>query len=157
MGFFFGNVSLALVWVFLTGEFNATNFVIGLLLGYGLMRLTQRTFASQQYIFKVKLVLRFLGFFLWELLVANLQVAWLVLRPRQDFNPAIVAIPLDAHTDIEITLLSNLITLTPGSLSLDLSSSGRVLYVHGIHVDDEQAFIHKIKSGLEAQTLEVTR
>ncbi|MBK9050145.1 MAG: Na+/H+ antiporter subunit E [Chloroflexi bacterium] len=157
MSFFTGNIGLALVWMFLTGEFSAANFVMGVILGYGLMLLTRRTFASERYIQKVNGVIRFLGFFLYELLTANIQVAKMVLRPQLNIKPGIVAVPLDVRTDAEITLLSNLITLTPGSLSLELSPNGQLLYVHGIYVDDEQEFIRRIKSGLEARTLEVTR
>lgn len=81
----------------------------------------------------------------------------MVLRPQLNIKPGIVAIPLDVRSDAEITLLSNLITLTPGSLSLELSHNQQILFVHGISVDDEQEFVQKIKSGLEARTLEITR
>jgi multicomponent Na+:H+ antiporter subunit E len=157
MRFFAGNLGLALVWMFLTGEFSGTNFVMGVVLGYGVMFLTQRTFASDRYIQKVNGVIRFLGFFLFELIAANIQVAKMVLRPQLNIKPGIVALPLDVRSDAEITLLSNLITLTPGSLSLELSHNQQILYVHGIYVDDEQEFIRKVKTGLEARTLEITR
>ena len=157
MRFFAGNLGLALVWMFLTGEFSGINFMMGVILGYGVMFLTQRTFASDRYIQKVNGVIRFLGFFLFELITANIQVAKMVLRPQLNIKPGIVAIPLDVRSDAEITLLSNLITLTPGSLSLELSHNQQILFVHGISVDDEQEFVQKIKSGLEARTLEITR
>jgi multicomponent Na+:H+ antiporter subunit E len=72
-------------------------------------------------------------------------------------RPAIIAIPLDARTDVEITLLSNLIALTPGSLGLDVSDDRSVLYVHGMFVDDPEAFCREIKDGLERRLLELLR
>jgi multicomponent Na+:H+ antiporter subunit E len=72
-------------------------------------------------------------------------------------RPAIIAIPLDARTDLEITLLSNLIALTPGSLGLDVSDDRSVLYVHGMFVDDPDAFCRDIKDHLERRLLELLR
>jgi multicomponent Na+:H+ antiporter subunit E len=72
-------------------------------------------------------------------------------------RPAIIAIRLDARTDVEITLLSNLIALTPGSLGLDVSDDHSVLYVHGMFVDDPEAFRRSIKHGLERRLLELLR
>lgn len=73
--------------------------------------------------------------------------------------PGVVAIPLDARTDVEITLLANLITLTPGSVSLDLSEDRRVLYVHAMYIDggDVEAYRRSIKEGLERRVLELLR
>jgi multicomponent Na+:H+ antiporter subunit E len=68
-----------------------------------------------------------------------------------------VAIPLDARTDTEITLLANLITLTPGSVSLDVSSDRRFLYLHAMYIDDLEEFRRSIKDTLEHRVLEVLR
>jgi multicomponent Na+:H+ antiporter subunit E len=70
-------------------------------------------------------------------------------------RPAIVAIPLDLRGDLEITLLANLITLTPGTLSLDVSSDKRVLYVHSMYVTDIAAFRSEIKNGFEKRVKEL--
>ena len=86
---------------------------------------------------------------------ANLRVAIEVLTPQQRMRPAIVAIPLDVRRDFEITLLANLITLTPGTLSLDVSSDKRVLYVHSMYVDDIDAFRREIKNGFERRVKEL--
>jgi multicomponent Na+:H+ antiporter subunit E len=74
-------------------------------------------------------------------------------------RPGVVAIPLDVQTDAEITLLANLITLTPGTLSLDVSTDRRVLYIHVMYIDndDVEAVRRKIKEGFERRVLEVLR
>jgi multicomponent Na+:H+ antiporter subunit E len=68
-----------------------------------------------------------------------------------------VAIPLDVETDVEITLLANLITLTPGTLSMDISDDRKVLYVHAMYVDDPEALRAEIKNGFERRVLEMLR
>jgi multicomponent Na+:H+ antiporter subunit E len=72
-------------------------------------------------------------------------------------RPAILAIPLDVKTDLEITTLANLITLTPGTLSLDVSSDRKVLYIHAVYVHDVPAFKKYIKDSLERRVREVLR
>jgi multicomponent Na+:H+ antiporter subunit E len=88
-------------------------------------------------------------FFAWQLLVANLKVAADVIRPRTSIQPAVVAIPLDITTDGEILLLSMLINITPGSVTLDLSEDRRTLYVHVMHMTSAQATRREIKDGFE--------
>ncbi|MBN1889022.1 MAG: Na+/H+ antiporter subunit E [Thermoflexales bacterium] len=156
MTFLMWNIALALVWAALWG-FNALNLLVGFILGYGLMSVARRAFPPTSYFNKVGQVVRFLVFFLYELVVASVQIAGLVLKPRLDIHPGVVAVPLDARTHFEVMLVANLISLTPGTLSLELSPDDRVLYVHGIDVRDGKEFVRKIKSGLEARALEVAR
>jgi multicomponent Na+:H+ antiporter subunit E len=151
------NLLLALAWVALTGEFSPANFVIGFLFGYVSLLMTQRLRGNITYFKKVRRVIGFTFFFLWEVIKANLRVAYDVLSPRQRITPAILAIPLEAKTDAEITFLANLITLTPGTLSLDVSSDRKVLYVHAMYVEDLDGFRHRIKDGLERRLLDVLR
>lgn len=151
------NVLLALVWVALTADFTPSNFYVGFILTYLLLGLLQPTLGTSNYFDRVRAIFNFILFFLWELILANLRVAVIVLSPRLRVRPGIVAIYLDAETPIEITLLANLITLTPGSLSLDVSTDRRVLYLHAIDIDDVEQFRQEIKSGFEARILEVMR
>lgn len=157
MSFLLWNAALAFIWALLTGEFSLLNLLVGFVLGYLLMGAARRALSSTSYFRKVGQVVRFATFFLHELIVANLQVARLVLRRRLQIRPGIVALPLDARSDAEVTLVSNLLSLTPGTLSLEVSHQGRVLLIHGLDVDDEREFVRKIKAGLEARALEVTR
>ena len=88
-------------------------------------------------------------------MVSSLRVAYDVLTPTLHMRPAIVAIPLDAETDLQITILANFITLTPGTLSLDVSPDRKTLYVHAMYVDDVDAFRREIKEELERRVIEV--
>ena len=89
------------------------------------------------------------AFFAWELMVANIRVAADVIRPHTTIRPAVVAIPLDITSDAEILLLSMLINITPGSVTIDLSDDRRTLYVHVMHMTTAAASRHDIKAGFE--------
>ncbi|RJP74454.1 MAG: Na+/H+ antiporter subunit E [Candidatus Abyssobacteria bacterium SURF_17] len=157
MTLFLLNVLLALAWTALTGELTATNMVIGFLLGYGTLWMARRADAPSGYFKKARQVIKFAFFFLWELLKANLRVTYDILTPRHRMRPAIIAVPLDAKTDMEISFLANLITLTPGTLSLEVSNDRRVLFIHAMYVTDADQFRRDIKRGLEQRLLEVLR
>lgn len=155
MKFLLLNFALALTWTFLTGRFNETNFFFGLGLGFFLLALLRDAVGSGAYVKKVWQAIYFVLYFLWELLVANLHVAYEVITPRLYMRPAIVAVPVDLKRDFEITLLANLITLTPGTLSLEISEDKKTLYVHGMYVDDIDDFRRSIKQGFEKRVQEL--
>lgn len=150
------NLLLALAWMALTGEFDPINFAGGFIMGFVILRLIQRPGESMPYFGRFWKVIQFIVFYLWELLIANLRVAAAVLSPRLRLIPAVIAVPLEIHSDLAITLLSNLITLTPGSLTLDVSNDCRVIYVHTMHADDIDRFRREIKT-LEYRVIEVTK
>ena len=98
----------------------------------------------------------FLAFYVWELVVSSLRVAYDVLTPTLHMRPAIVAVPLDVRSDVAITLLANLVSLTPGSLTLDVSADRRTLYVHVMFVgDDADAARRAIKDQLERRVADL--
>lgn len=157
MNYFILNIGLALAWSALTGQFNPANLAIGFILGYLTLFIARRAIGPSSYFVKVRQLVSFVGVFMWELLVANLRVAFDVLTPGFAMQPRIVAVPLEAKSDAEITALSYLISLTPGSLSLDVSTDRRVLYVHAMYAPDADSLRREIKNGLERQLLTVMR
>jgi multicomponent Na+:H+ antiporter subunit E len=148
---------LALAWVAATGRFSFDNLLVGFVLGFLVLFFSRRVVGSPNYFVKVRQVVGLILFFIWELILANLRVAYDVITPRYRMRPGVIAIPLEAKTDIEITILSNLITLTPGTLSLDVSADRRVLYIHAMYIDDIDDVRRKIKNGFERRVLEVLR
>jgi multicomponent Na+:H+ antiporter subunit E len=152
-----GNIFLSLVWMALTGTFTFANFVVGFAVSSLALWLTGSR-GEVTFIVYITRFFRFAGlffFFLWELLLANLRVAREVLTPGYQMRAAIIAIPLDAESDLAITVLANLITLTPGTLSLDVSADRKTLYIHAMHVHDVERFRNDIKVRLERRVLEV--
>ena len=95
--------------------------------------------------------------FVKELILSALRVAWLAVQPRITIRPAIVAYPLTVTTDAQITLLANMITLTPGTLTVDVSDDRKWLYVHAIDIESREALIGSIAAGFETRILRVTR
>jgi len=148
----FINILLAFTWAALTGQFTLENLVVGFVLGYLTLYLTRGVFEPTQYFMRAAQLFRFFAYFIRELLVANLRVARDVLRPGPlRLQPRVIAVPLDRCGDIEVTLLANLLSLTPGSLSVDVSKDGDhcLLFVHMIHAPDAEAARRQIKNGFE--------
>lgn len=157
MNAFMMNILLALAWLAMTGKWTVSNFLLGYAIGYVLTWFGRSPSQPTSYFRKVTLIFEFALFVLWELLKANMRVAYDVITLRHHMRPGIVAVPLEVTTDAEITLLANLITLTPGTLTLDISTDRRVLYVHGMYIDDTESFKREIKSGFERRVLELLR
>ena len=157
MTYFFFNIFLAFVWALANGQISLQSLTIGFVLGYGVLWFTQPLMGKSRYFQRLPAAVRFAGFFLWQLLLSNIRVAFDVITPRLYMRPGIVAVPLTAKTDQEITLLANLITLTPGTLSLDVSEDRRTLYVHAMFVDSPENVRDSIKNGFERRLLELIR
>ena len=157
MRFLVLNFFLASMWALLQGELRASDFILGFVLGYIVIGLSYRVLGARDYFLKVVRIGRFAVFVAWEILTASLALAWLMLQPRLRLKPAVVAVPLDVTTDLEIVVVANLITLSPGTLSLDVSPDGRTLYVHTVLLRDADAFRSRVKQGLERRVLEVMR
>jgi multicomponent Na+:H+ antiporter subunit E len=151
------NLLLALLWGAMTGRTDAANLLLGFALGYVVLWWLRPLLGPTQYFRKLPESIRFTLFFLRELIHSNFRVAWDVISPKSQRKPGIVAIPLDVSSDMEITFLANLITLTPGTLSLDVSDDRRVLYVHGMFVEDPRRMREQIKNGFERRVLELLR
>lgn len=145
----FVNLLLALVWMFLTGSLTANSLVEGFIIGYLVLWLASPLFGPTTYFRKFRQTVLFILFFLQELVIATFRVVRVVIAPGLNVRPAIIAVPLDVQSDLGITLLANLVTLTPGSLSLDISSDRKVLYVHVMHVEDVEKSRAEIKQGFE--------
>ena len=95
--------------------------------------------------------------FIKELILGALSVAWLVIQPRPRLRPGIVAYPLTLTTDAGITLLANMITLTPGTLSVDVSADRKTLYIHALDIDTRDRLIGQIGAGFETKVLRALR
>ncbi|MEX0702704.1 MAG: Na+/H+ antiporter subunit E [Planctomycetales bacterium] len=157
MNVFCWNVFLAVIWALATEHVDATNLGVGFVLGYFVLWFAQPAFGRSSYFRKVPQVAGFALFYVWEMVLANIRVAHDVITPTHHMRPGVIAVPLDAKTDAEITLLSMLITLTPGTLSLDVSADKSVLYIHGMFVEDPDAVRASIKERIERRVLEVMR
>lgn len=144
-------IVLTLLWAALTGSFAGPNLLLGAvlalaalaLLGIGGVRPLRRVWPT----------LMLIAVFFYELMASAVAVAVIVLTPnlKAKLQPAIVAVPLSVKSDLEIALLANMITLTPGTLTIDVSDDRSVLYVHVLMLGDRAALLASIASGFEAR------
>ena len=151
------NIFLAMGFSAVLGQFTLSGFIAGFIVGYLALWLTKSLYGDVHYFLVLPKALVLICFFIKELFVSNIRVLWEIIRPTPTSRPGIVGVPLDAQSDLEIMLVANLISLTPGTLSVDLSEDRRTLYVHVMFLDDPDRFRQSIKAGLEQRVLEVTR
>ena len=157
MTLFLANILLAFAWGAMTGSFDILNLTFGFVLGAFCLALIREQLGTDGYFGRGYRVIGLIWLFLKELVKSAVKVAITVLTPRLDLKPGIIAYPLTVERDIEITLLANLITLTPGTLSIDVSEDRKTLYVHCIDVPDVDAAIADIRDGFERRIREVFR
>ncbi|MVZ61613.1 Na+/H+ antiporter subunit E [Sphingobacterium humi] len=155
--FFLMNLLLSFIWVALSGSLFYSNFLFGYLLGFGVLWIMNRNETDQRYFYRVPKIISFFFFFLFELIKANIQVAYDVITPKYFFKPGIVRYPVNTKTDFEINILSTFISLTPGTLIIDISDDKKAIYIHVMYLKDEQQFIRQLKTGVERKLLEILR
>ena len=144
-----GSILLALAWAALQGEITLVNLLVGYMVGYAILALLAKGGVMPTTLLSRTVhAFRLAAFFGWELVIANFRVAADVLR-GDSMEPAVVAIPLDVTGDGEILLLSMLINITPGSVTIDLSDDRRTLYVHVMHMKSADETRREIKDGFE--------
>ena len=151
------NLLLALAWMLLQGRLAARDFLAGYIGGFILLYFWRRSFPDTGYFDRVRGIVVYLLVFLRELVLANLQVAKVVLSPRPNLQPGIIAVPLEVQSDWGITLLADTSTLTPGTLTVEISPDKRTLYVHAMQVNHPEELRRQIKQVLERAVLGVTR
>lgn len=148
---------LAVAWSAVNGSFSVVNILFGFALGALTLSLVRPDLNLQGTTVRPLRLLSLIGLFLVELIKSGIRVAKILMRRDLDLKPGMVAYPLADLRDFEITLLANLITLTPGTLSVDVSDDRRLLYVHCVDMPDAQAVIDDIRGGFETKILETFR
>ena len=124
--------------------------MVGFALGYLNLFLIRGALGETSYFNRGARLARFTIYFAWELLVANLRVARDVLWPGPlRMKPRVIAVPLERCGDVEVTLLANVLSLTPGTLTLDVAEDRCTLFVHAIHAPDPRETRDQIKTGFE--------
>jgi multicomponent Na+:H+ antiporter subunit E len=148
---------LALMWAAITGQFTLENLLLGLAIGILALVLLRGQVARPRALRQLRRGFMLFAVFLREMVLSAVRVALVVIDPKmkEKLRPAFVAVPLDLETDGQITLLANMVTLTPGTLSVDVSEDRSVLIVHVLTLKDRETLIAGIKTGFEARIKEV--
>lgn len=150
------NVLLALGWMLLNGNYSSKDFIVGFIVGFLALSLSRPTEAKSTYGKRFLSVLKLIITFAYELVIGSLQVVWDVITPTHLSDPKIIQLPVEVESDFQIMLLANLISLTPGTLVLDVSEDKKYLIVHAMFAKDEAAIINEIKRKFEQLVMEVT-
>ncbi|KQV63804.1 Na+/H+ antiporter subunit E [Rhizobium sp. Root1220] len=151
------NLLLAIAWVAVTGGASAHNFLFGAVLGAIALSVVREPYGSKGYLRRLLAILSLALLFLRELTLSALRVAVTVCSRDMQLTPGIFAFPLTVDRDFEITLLANMITLTPGTLSVDVSDDRSTLYVHALDCADPEAVKRDIADGFERKIMEAFR
>ena len=152
----FLTILLVVVWALLQGTLSPGMLVFGLILGVIIPWATAVWWPDTPRGMRMGRMVVYVVIVLWDIMVANVQVAWIVLtKPNAKLRPAWVVIPLDLRQPEAITILAGTITLTPGTVSADLSDEGHSLLVHALHTDDPDAVRDEIKQRYERRLKEI--
>ncbi|MCE0505106.1 MULTISPECIES: Na+/H+ antiporter subunit E [unclassified Roseivivax] len=147
---------LIVVWCILSNALTLNTLVLGVILGVLIPFFTYPYWPNVPAGFRPLKMLSYTGLVIWDIMVANVVVAWIVLTRRNaDMRSCWVTIPLELRTPEAITALAGTITLTPGTVSADLSEDGRCLLVHALDAEDPAAVRDEIKSRYEARLKEI--
>lgn len=151
------NILLSFIWVALTGELYFVNFIVGFVMGFFILWLMNRDDSDKRYFNRVPKIIGFIFFFLWEMIRANVQVAYDVITPKFFMQPGIIKYTMNAKTDFEINMLSTMVALTPGTIVVDVSKDKKVLYIHVMYLKDKEKFIRQLQEVGEKRLLEILR
>lgn len=151
------SLMLAIIWAAITGSATIHNLVFGFVLSGAALWIVRDEMSAAGYLLRIGRILSLLLLFFKELALSAFKVAVLVTRRNMDLKPGIFAFPLTVDRDFEITLLANLITLTPGTMSVDVSKDRKFLYVHAIDCSDVEATKREIADGFERKIMEAFR
>lgn len=154
MKLFLINILLAISWSALTGNASLANFLVGFAIGFGALALSPLQAGRGDYFRRLPRVLRLLGVFLMELVVSGLRTTREVLSPVRRSRPRVIRVPITLRGRDQVLLLSQLVSLTPGSLVLDVSPEADALYVHTLFAGDPDAFRRELRTGLERRVRE---
>lgn len=147
---------LTAVWVMLVNVITLNALVFGLIVGTIVPLVTAAYWPDRPRLRSPFRIAGYILLVLWDICVANVQVAMIILFKRNaDLSPAWISIPLDLRTPEAITILAGTITMTPGTVSADLSEDGTSLLVHCLHAPDPDGVVHDIKSRYERRLMEI--
>jgi multicomponent K+:H+ antiporter subunit E len=147
---------LAVVWIMLQNQVSAGMVVFGIILGIIIPWMTSVWWPDTPKGFRLGKMISYSFIVIWDIIVANIQVAWIVLSvPNAKLKPAWIVVPLELKQPEAITVLAGTITLTPGTVSADLSDEGHSLLVHVLHTDDPDGVRDEIKTRYERRLLEI--
>lgn len=146
---------LFIVWLLLNNSMSPGHIVLAAFFAITIPFIVTGMRDEHPKILKPWLAIRYILMVIWDILVANFEVALLIIGPLKKLKPSFVAIPIDITSDLGITILASTVSLTPGTVSAEVSKDRTWLYIHALHLDDEAELIELIKSRYEKPIKEI--
>jgi multicomponent K+:H+ antiporter subunit E len=149
---------LLVAWLWLNNTVHPGHVVLGSLLAVAIPYLTRRFWPEPIVVDRPLRVIQYVAIVSYDIILANLQLAALILGPVSRLRPAFVRVPVDLRTDFAVTMLASTVTLTPGTVSVDVEGNvadGRQLVVHVLRCVDEQEMVQSIKDRYERRLQEI--
>jgi len=149
------SIVLLIVWLLLNNTIATGHIILGALLGIVIPWFTSSFWQDKICLSSPKSALKFIMIVIYDIIIANITVAKLILGPSEKLRPAFFDLPLDIEHPLGISILASTISLTPGTVSCDLSADKKSLHIHALHLEDEAKTIQEIKQRYEKLLLEV--
>jgi multicomponent K+:H+ antiporter subunit E len=147
---------LAVVWLLLVNTVTLNAVVFGIILGILVPLFTSPYWPQVPRIRSPRMIVEYGLIVLWDIVIANVEVARIILfMPKDKMRPGWITVPLDVTSPEAITVLAGTVTMTPGTVSSDLSACGRALLVHCLHAPDPDAVRDQIKHRYERRLKEI--
>lgn len=148
--------ALVVLWMFLLNDFSAGGLIVGIILGVSISILTSQFWPDRPKVRSWSKAFEFMMLVAWDVLVANVIVAKLILFcPVKELNSRWVTVPIELKTPEAIAILAGTITMTPGTVSSDISADGRSLLVHCLDAPDAEIAVREMKARYEARLMEI--
>jgi len=151
----FHSLLLFVVWLLLNNSFSAGHITLAAFFAITIPWLVTGMRDEHPKIRKPWLAVRYFFMVLKDILVANIEVALLIIGPIKKLKPGFVAIPINLDSDLGITILASTVSLTPGTVSAEISKDRAWLYIHALHLDNEEELISSIKQRYEKPIKEI--
>lgn len=149
------SAALLAIWLMFNNTIAPAHILLGAFLGIAIPWLTRAFWPEELRLSHPMAALRLTFVVLYDIVIANVTVARLILGPVSALRPAFVEVPLQLQSPYAISALASMITLTPGTVSADLSQDRRTLLVHALDVDDKDALVAEIKRRYETPLMEI--
>ncbi|SDC29542.1 Na+/H+ antiporter subunit E [Shouchella lonarensis] len=151
------NFTIAFLWILFQNSLTMADFIVGYAIGMVVVLVLVHFQDGYFYMHRVWSLIKLMGVFLRELTLANIDVMKILLRKNMNISPGIIAVPTELKTNSEKALFALLMTLTPGTLSIEFSKDGTQIFIHALQAENPEDVVAQVKRTFEASILEVTR
>ena len=151
------NLLIGVIWMFLQDDWSVLTFFSGYLFGLLVIFILRRYLSTKFYLVTLLAIVQLFLVFIYELFTSSILVIRQILRPKINITPGIFTLETDLEGDLEVTLLALLLTLTPGSVVVEVSSDNKMFYIHAMDIPESSDAVLQFTNKFEKAIKKVTR